>query len=206
MTSRSTTAAAITLVAGLAFIAGRASDGGVASGASAAQPEGQDAMMMGPPAPGPIHKHLEQMVGDWKGTVRFKMDPSMDWMESTGEVHREAIMDGRFVLERVTGETMGQEFKGLGIVGYNDMAEHYESFWIENMANHMSMATGSYDPATKTFTFEGDMANPMTGEKVKTVMTMDASDPNKEVTEGFVINADGSRMKNFEATFTRAGN
>ncbi|MFG0285550.1 MAG: DUF1579 family protein [Phycisphaerales bacterium JB039] len=202
MTSRTTTAAAIALVAGLAFIAGRASDGLVAPGARAAQPEGQWA----PPAPGPMHEHLKQMVGAWEGSVRFRMGPGEDWMESTGTIRRELAMGGRFVIERVTGEGPGgEDFKGMGIVGYNDMEGHYESVWIENMANHMSMATGTYDANTKTFTFKGDMID-MTGQKQKTVMTLDASDPDKEVSAGYIINADGSRTKNFEGTFTRTGN
>ena len=206
MSTRATTAAAIALVAGLAFVAGRASDGLAAPGARAAQPEGDGQMMMQPPAPGPMHKHLEQTVGDWEGAVRMQMVPDTPWMESPSTIKREMIMDGRFVIEHVTGDMPGQTFKGLGIVGYSDIAGHYESVWIENMATHMSIATGSYDADSGVFTFKGDMLDPMSGENIKTVMTLHHPTPAQEVIEGFILQPDGYHSKYFEGKFTRAGN
>lgn len=203
-----TGAGGLAAVAVIAFIGGRASVGVEGGVARAAQPEGQGEMEWGPPPPGPMHEHLKQMVGNWEGTVRFKMNPAADdWMESEGTVRRELAMGGRFVIEHVTGEPpegMGdEEFKGMSIVGYNDIDGHYESVWIENMANHMSMSTGSYDENSKTFTFKGKMLDPMTRQRVDTEMMLDASDPDKEVWEGFHVQPDGTKVKTFEGEFER---
>jgi hypothetical protein len=196
-------------VAGAAFVGGRMSttiegNAAVASQAEAAQPADQMEMPKGMMV-GPHHKHLEQMVGDWEGTVRFKMDPQSDWQESSGTAHREMAMGGRFLIEHVTAEMEGMgQFKGMGITGYNTLEGHYEGAWIENMATYISTSTGEYDEDSETFTFKGEMLDPMTGDPTKTMMTLDASEDGKEVWAGYWIMPDGSRVKSFEGTFTRA--
>ena len=64
---------------------------------------------------------------------------------------------------------MGMPHEGLGITGYGNFKKRYVSFWIDNHGTAMSTSTGTYDPATKAFTFEGLMDEPMTEEKDKKV-------------------------------------
>jgi hypothetical protein len=209
----------------IAFVAGRAIP--VSGGVSAAQPEkkadkpaqpekkadkpaapGMDdamAVLMQMGSPGAGHKALEPLIGEFEGTVKFTMGPGMDPMESKATIKREWIMDGRFVIEHVSGDGMGggPPFKGMGIVGYSNLDKHYESYWIENMATHMSFATGTFDAAKKTFTLVGDMLDPMTGKKVKQTSVLDISNPDREVMTGTAPGPDGKPMKNFEGVFER---
>lgn len=205
MACRMCTVGLLAAVAGAAFIGGRISttiepNAAVAAQLEGAQPGGEmpKGMMVGP-----MHKNLEVMVGDWEGTIRYKMDPAGEWMESPATAHREMAMDGRFLIEHVTGETPDGEFKGMSITGYNTLEGHYEGVWIENMATYMSTSTGSYDKATKTFTFEGDMVDPMTGQTSKSVMILDASKAGKETWAGYMVMPDGSRTKMFEGSFSK---
>lgn len=185
-----------TLVAasGVAFFGGRLSaHGGIQPDAQMQMPE---SMMLAPE-----HEALKQMVGNWEGTVRFKMGDT--WDSSDSKASRRLAMDGRFVIEEVRGTMPDGEFHGMGIVGYNTIDKRYESVWIENLATHVSMATGTFDKASKRFTFEGDMIDPMTGVKARTIMSVDVSDPNKEVFKGHAIRPDGSKDLIFEGTFSR---
>ena len=203
----------------LAFVAGRALP--VNGGATAAQPEKKNdkaaqpaqpdmdavfAKMMEMGAPGDHHKALESMVGEFTGSVKFSMTPDMPPMESKASIKREWAMDGRFVIEHVTGDPAmegGPAFKGMGIVGYNNWDKKFESVWVENMATHMSSATGSFDAAAKTLTFTGDMIDPMSGKKIKQTSVVDLSNPDREVMTGTIPGPDGKPFKNFEGVFER---
>ncbi len=171
----------------------------------AAQPETDPmAAWMAKMQPGPNHKVLDAMLGNWEGGVKFWMAPGGETMESKGSVHREWQMDGRFLVEHVEGVTEGQPpFKGLGLLGYNTVENRYESVWVENMATYVTFMTGTYDAAKKSMTFTGDMIDPMTGKRAKQRHVLDMSDPNKETMVGYGIGPDGKEFKNFEGTFTK---
>lgn len=155
--------------------------------------------------PGKEHKALEVMIGEFEGTVKFTMSPEMPMMEVKGKVKREWAMDGRFVIEHVTGDPMepgGPGFKGMGIMGYSNWDKKYESIWIENMATHMSSATGTYDDVKKTFTFVGEVIDP-SGKKLRQTSVVDVSNPDREVMTGTCPGPDGKPFKNFEGVFER---
>ncbi|MGE3106973.1 MAG: DUF1579 family protein [Phycisphaerales bacterium] len=221
MPSMKSTVVVLILTAG-AFSAGRfwpASSDGVAhaqpdpkakapASKPAAQPDPEAAMMemMAKLQPGEHHKVLDVMIGNWEGTVKFWMAPGMEPMETTGSLHREWAMDGRWVIEHVDGKGMkpgDPPFKGMGLVGYNTIENKYESAWIENMATYLSTGTGTYDAAKKTFTFVGDMYDPMTMKKVHSRSVVDVSNPNKQTMTGYQTGPDGKEFKNFEGSFTK---
>lgn len=152
----------------------------------------------------PMHKHLDNLVGTWEGGVKFKMGDQ--WAESKGTCKRELDMDGRFVIERVDSSPAFEgapRFKGLGIVGYNTLQNKYESVWIDNMGTYVSTSTGTFDEKAKTFTFEGDMFDPMKGTKTRQRTVIDCSNPRTETMTGYAVGADGKLDKNFEGTFTK---
>jgi len=132
------------------------------------------------------------------------MGPGEEWIESKGTARRELIFDGRFVVEHVDAEGMGEgRFRGLGIVGFNTIDNRFESVRIENMATYVSTSSGTYDERTKSFTFEGEMIDPMTGNRMRTRMTMDCSEPDREVATGWTVLPDGTLEKTFEGVFER---
>jgi len=55
---------------------------------------------------------------------------------------------------------MGMPFEGIGINGYDNLKKKFVSTWIDNMGTMIVMSTGTFDPATKTFTYMGEMDNP----------------------------------------------
>jgi len=199
MSSRIGTVVLLAGVAGAAFVGGRITATSGPNAAHAVQPEAQ----AGPPTLlTPEHERLSRMLGDWEGTVRVKMGGQ--WSEWPTEIERESAMNGLFVLEQVESDSDMGSYRGMGVVGYNPTKQQYEGAWIENMSPQIAMSTGTYDEASQTWTFKGEMMDPMTGTMVETVTTVDTSDPDKETMEGFIVGPDGSREKNFEATFERA--
>ncbi|HZW10645.1 MAG TPA: DUF1579 domain-containing protein [Phycisphaerales bacterium] len=168
------------------------------------QPERDEAAMAWM-QPGEHHKALEPLIGEWEGTVKMWMTPGAEPMESVGSVTREWAMDGRFVIEHVTGSMEGSddEFRGMGIIGYNTVEHRYESVWIENMATHMSFMNGEMSPDGKTMTFEGDVLDPMTGQRVHSRYVSDMSDPDRHTSVGYGTGPDGKEFKSFEGVMER---
>lgn len=126
--------------------------------ASAPSPE-----MVARMSPGPMHEKLDPLIGEWKMSGKYRMTPDAPWEEFDATVERKWIMDGRFVEETVESEFMGQPFKGLGIVGYDNVREEYTMVWIENMSTGTWMTTGKLEG--DKLVFEGENSNCMTGEK-----------------------------------------
>jgi hypothetical protein len=113
------------------------------------------------------HKLLADVVGTWTYTVKMWMnpDPSAKPEEYKGTAVRKPMMDGRFFVIDVTGkmEMPGPDgkkkemtFKGMGIEGYDNVKKKFVGSWVDNMGTGIMMSEGTYDPATKTFTYTGE--------------------------------------------------
>ncbi|MEO1007736.1 MAG: DUF1579 family protein [Planctomycetota bacterium] len=197
-------------VAGIAFVAGRAS-GPDALGSSALAQEGNRGAQEGnQPAMDPSmfgrakqHDHLDLMLGTWEGTMRFRMTPDEEWTDFPGTVTREWIMDGMFVAEHVKATVMGMDFEGMGAIGYNSYTNSFESVWIENLSPAISTAKGTYDAASKTWTFEGSMHEAGTGKLVPHKWVHDASDPQKHTVSGYAKDEDGQWWHSMSGELTK---
>ena len=64
------------------------------------------------------------------------------------------------------GKMKDMQFKGMGIEGYDNVKKKFVGSWIDNMGTGIMMSEGTYDPATKTFTYTTD-EEMMPGMKTK---------------------------------------
>jgi hypothetical protein len=131
--------------------------------------------------PGAPHKVLDVYAGEWTVSTKMWMQPGAPPMETEGTASAKWILGGRFVEMTMKSEVMGQPFEGRALTGYSNMRKAYQSFWIDNMGTSMTMNSGTYDAATKTFTFEGKMDDPMTGAKDKLFKFSDKIISNDEI-------------------------
>ena len=175
-----------------------ADKGGGAGGAMSADMEA----MMKAAMPGEFHAKLKVLDGKWDALVKSYMDPGSP-TETKGTCERKWIMDGRFLQEDHIGDFMGTPFKGFAITGYDNVLKKYVSFWIDNMGTGFMNSTGSVDAAGKTFTFEGEFANPMTGKMCKTRMVHKIADDRKTTFEMYGPDPEGKEMKMMEITYTK---
>lgn len=112
--------------------------------------------------PGEHHKTLESMAGNFTYTMKMRMDPNQDWMTSEGKYEGEMIMDGRYLMTRNMGDFMGQDFLGMGCLGYDNVIGKHVAAWIDNMGTGIMRSEGTCDDTGKVITFEGEMIDPMT--------------------------------------------
>lgn len=116
--------------------------------------------------PGDAHKKtLEMLVGNFTYTSKMWMEPNEKPEESSGTSESKWILDGRFVQEDVKGKTMGQDFVGTSITGYDNFAGEYQTIWMDNMSTAIMHLKGANPGVTKVIKQEGTGSNPFKNEK-----------------------------------------
>lgn len=169
------------------------------------QPAADDAMaaMMKAGTPGEHHKYLDATIGEWDTVVRFAMEPGTPMMESKGTVKREWVLDGHYVREEVDADFMGQAFRGLAYLGYNNLDGQYEIIWMDSHSTPIMFETGTYNPDTKTMSMRSRHRNPATGKMISASATWNMSNPDRHTMTGHAIDENGREFKNFEGVFER---
>jgi hypothetical protein len=156
------------------------------------------------------HKLLAQLAGTWKYDVKMWMAPDAPPMMSKGTAVRKPIMDGRYFVLNVTGnmempaadgKMKNFEFKGMSIEGYDNVQKKFIGTWCDNMGTGVMLSTGTYDPATKSFTYNSEM-EVIPGMKTKArevLKIVDADHHNFEWYE----DRGGQEVKTMEINYTR---
>lgn len=165
--------------------------------------EQMDAMMQAI-APGEMHKHIAKMAGDWTFTNRMWMAPGLPPQESTGTMHAESVLGGRYVQSVWTGSFMGQPFEGRGTDGYDNISKQYVSSWIDNMGTGILLSTGTCEDGGKKCSVSGETSDPMSGGKMTMKSVLTWGDDNNFKTEMFAKDpASGQEYKMMEIVAKR---
>ncbi|MFQ5430276.1 MAG: DUF1579 domain-containing protein [Phycisphaerae bacterium] len=154
-------------------------------------------------SPGPFHKNMDPMVGDWVAASKYSPAPGVPPEVNKGTCRNSWIMGGRFIKQEYRGKAMGEPFEGLGILGYDNMKKQYTSSWVDNMTTGIMADFGVCDESGKVFTFESTHPDPMTGKPVKMKSVTRVVNKDKHVFEMFREGPDGKMFKNLEITYTR---
>ncbi|MGE5209529.1 MAG: DUF1579 domain-containing protein [Alphaproteobacteria bacterium] len=160
------------------------------------------------------HKMLAELNGNWNFTVKMWMnpDPNAKPQESKGTATRKSIMGGRYVVMDVSGKMQipgedgkmkDTQFKGMGIDGYDNVKKKFVSSWIDNMSTGIQAAEGTYDSATKTYTYMSDMEQ-MPGMRTPVRQALKVPDNNHMTLEWYETHG-GQEKKTMEIDYTRSG-
>src|SRR5439155_4651595 len=160
------------------------------------------------------HKLLSSLDGNWDYSIKFWMnpDPNAKPQESKGTATRKDLMGGRYVMMDVTGKMQmpGQDgkmkevqFKGMGVEGYDNAKQKFVSSWVDNMSTGIQFSEGTYDPATKTFTYTSEIEM-VPGMKSQVREVLKVADNNHMMLEWYE-NQGGQEKKTMEINYTRAG-
>jgi hypothetical protein len=153
--------------------------------------------------PGPNHKLLASLTGQWAFVTKMWMEPGAPPESSTGTAVYTPLMDGRFIQGEYKGTFGGMPFQGLGLTGYDNLAQHFTTTWADNMGTSIMLMTGSYDPAAQTFTYKGDMDDMMKpGTKVGVRQTVKVLSGDSHFMEWYETRG-GKEIKTMEITYTR---
>jgi hypothetical protein len=170
------------------------------------------AQMMELAKPGENHKLLADLAGSWSYTVKMWMDPNPNAkpQESKGTCVRKAIFGGRYFQVDVggkmempgpDGKPKEMEFKGTSIEGYDNVKKKFLATWCDNMGTGIMLSEGTYDPATKTFTYTGEIEM-IPGMKQKIRETVKVVDKDHHMFEWYEDRG-GKEAKTMEISYTR---
>jgi hypothetical protein len=120
-------------------------------------------------------------------------------MEGTAE--RRWTMGGRYVEERFKGEFFGMPFEGIGYSGYDNVKKQYWSTWMDNMSTGMMTSTGAHEG--KVWTYQGTMADPMTGKDTALTSKVTLTDADHHTMEMWGPAPDGKNFKMMEIVYSR---
>jgi len=160
------------------------------------------------------HKLLADMNGNWNYAIKMWMnpDPNAQPQQSKGTATRKSVMGGRYFVMDVNGKMQmpgedgkmtDMQFKGMAVEGYDNMKKKFVSSWIDSMGTGIQSSEGTYDPATKTFTFNMEMEM-MPGMKTPVREVIKVTDKDHMLLEWYE-NRGGQEKKTMEIAYTRAG-
>lgn len=153
--------------------------------------------------PGPAHKALEPLVGNWKAEVKCWMEPGGQPNISQGTAKVSWILNGRYLEGEFHGEMMGKPFTGRSLMGYDNFKQTFNTVWISDMQTSILTCEGKGDAGYKTLTLEGKSACAASGEKdvpIKTVYKI--LGPDKHIFEMYDASK-GENTKTMEITYTK---
>lgn len=160
--------------------------------------------MMAAMSPGPEHKLLSRMVGDWTFTNKMWMDPSAPPAEGSGTMHAETILGGRYVHAIWKGNFMGMPFEGHAIEGYDNVSKKHVSSWVDNMSTAIMYSTGTCEQNGKVCTSTSqEMLDPMTNKMTSFRSVVTWTGDNSFKMEMYAKPAGGAEMKGMEMTVTK---
>ena len=160
------------------------------------------------------HKLLADMNGNWNYAIKMwmKPDPNAKPQESKGTATRKSVMGGRYFVMDVSGKMQmpgedgkmkDMQFKGMAVEGYDNVKKKFVSSWIDSMGTGIQGSEGTYDPASKTFTYTMEM-EPMPGMKQQVREVIKVTDKDHMMLEWYE-NRGGQEKKTMEIAYTRAG-
>lgn len=154
--------------------------------------------------PGPHHKELARMVGQWNMEVRFFMGGKASPPEK-GTSETKWLMDGRWLITETQGTMMGRPYKAAMLMGYDNFKQSFVTAAVSSVDTAMTHSEGDMDPGGKTLITYGTLDEYLTGENdkmVKYVWRFESDD--RVVWEIHDLPIGENNTKVVEFTFTRA--
>jgi hypothetical protein len=158
--------------------------------------------MMAYATPGDTHKMMAKSVGDWSCAVTMWMAPGAQPMNSTTEAKNEMILGGRYLQQTNTGSFMGQPFEGISTTGYDNAKKIFVNTWVDNMGTGIMYLTGTWDAASSSIIFTGNMVDPSSGKDVAVKETLKIVDDTHEEMTMYMM-AGGQEFKSMDIKMTK---
>ena len=154
--------------------------------------------------PGESHAELADLAGEWRYTVTIWEDAKGEPTVLEGVSLKTMIMGGRFLREELTGEFMGQLFKGYGLTGHDNVTGEFVSVWLDNMGTGIHFYTGE-ETGRGERTYTSTVHDPMSGKAMTTRSVGRTIDRDNHNFESYMTLPDGTEFLHMQVDYTRAG-
>ena len=189
-------------LAGVTYAAGNHDQAGHQNQSMDATTQSMMATWQAYASPNDNHTVLNPLVGTWSHVVKWWMTPDSQPETSKGTSEIQWMMGGRYLRHAVKGTSMGQPFEGMGLTGFDNGRQTYQTIWMDNMGTGMMIGEGTYNPSTKTLTDQGRFTDPMIGQRsYRGVLTF--IDDAHYSYEMYVGDENGKEFRMMEIMYTR---
>ncbi len=155
--------------------------------------------------PGEHHQKLVSKAGNWTIEGRIWHAPGIEGDTFTATAVLKEIMDGRYILENVEGELMGESFHGLGIFGFDNLKQAYVGAWVDNMNTGILRSEGTASGDGKTLNSPTEHPDFQNGAYTKNRIVERQISNDKIVSTFYNRSPDGQEYVHMELTYTRDG-
>lgn len=154
--------------------------------------------------PGEQHAHLAEREGTWNvsGKTWHSADAPADQFDVTSKI--KSILDGRYIVEKVEGDFLGEKFEGVGIFGYDNLTRKYVGIWIDNFGTGIQLMDGTASGDGKIIHWDGEQPNVMIGSYEKTHSIGKEISGDEFVYTSYGPSPDGDEIKQMEMHYTRS--
>jgi hypothetical protein len=183
------------------------SAGLLAQDQSQEEPSAQEQAMMEAWAtymtPGEPHRKLAERAGLWTYSADFRAAPGAEPVPFEGTTEIEVILGGRYLLEKVNGQFMGQPFTAMGIFGFDNLTQTYVGAWVDNMGTGIMRSEGTASDDGSTIHWMGDAPDLLNGKYVKSRSVDKTIDADHAMMTFYSATPDGEEFKSMELRYTR---
>jgi len=160
--------------------------------------------------PGQQHAEFAKGVGSYNVSGQIWMSPGEPPMTMKATATVEMILGGRYLLQHYESSFQGEEFKGVMLMGYDNLAQQYWSLWIDSRSTGYSLSTGTETGGV--IELEGSMRDPNSpkGRPYRTVIRSAGAESGSAApyAGAFTMTTydtarDGSEVKVMELTYTK---
>ena len=116
--------------------------------------------------PGAPHELFASLEGSWTTKTKSWMEPGKPPRESAGTCEQKLLFGGRYLQQEYAGDMMGEAFKGINILGFDNHTKKYLSVWIDSMSTGIYFFEGTASKDGKTITQESRYDDPVKGPTV----------------------------------------
>ena len=189
-------------LASIGYTAGNQDQAGAHGQAMDAATQAMMATWQAYASPNDNHNVLNPLVGTWGQVVKWWMTPDSQPDTSQGTSETKWVMGGRYLRHTAQGMSMGQPFEGMGLTGFDNGRQIYQTIWLDNMGTGMMIGEGTYDSGKKTLTDHGNFTDPMVGQRsYRGVVTF--LDDDHHSYEMYVADENGKEFRMMEIMYTR---
>lgn len=153
--------------------------------------------------PGPWHAFLAQRAGKWNVAGRIWNDPEGEPSLSTAESRLEMILGGRFLQERLKGESGGLKYEGLGLLGFDNADSTVTAVWVDGVNTLTSVLTGPAGEPGQPLELRGRYTEPASGRLMHLRVVITWVSPDEHRWEYFGAPEGFEEARMMELVYTR---
>ena len=132
-------------------------------------------------APGPWHAFLATREGRWRLAGRIWNDPQDAPVAVKGDADLKLVFGGRFLQERLRGESAGVRYDGLGLLGCDNADSTVTFVWVDSAHTLTSVLRGRAGAPGQPLELRGATTDPATGRalRLRVVLTFVGPDEHR---------------------------